>query len=390
MPKTTLSSPLKVAIVAEWLSTYAGSERVLEAFLDLFPEADLFAVVDFVPEGDRHFLRGRTPKVSFIQQLPGARRFFRHYLPLMPLAIEQFDLSAYDLVISNSHAVAKGVLTGPNQRHLSYVHSPMRYAWDLQHQYLREGGLDRGVRGGLARLMLHYLRLWDSRTAQGVDHYLTNSRYIQRRIRKIYGRDSTVIHPPVDVEAFPLKTVKADYYFTASRMVPYKRMDLIVEAFKDLPDRQLLVAGTGPEYEKIARLKGPNVELLGHLDAGTLRHHLQNARAFLFAAEEDFGILPLEAMACGTPVIAYGRGGALETVVPLGDDALPTGLFFDSQTPQSLLKAIGLLEANALLFDPAAIRRHAEQFRPERFVAEIKEMLEILNIPFEEGSEQTT
>ena len=353
---------MKVAIVAEWLTTYAGSERVLEQMLELFPDADLFAIVDFVPENERQFLKGKTPRVSFIQKLPLARQYFRHYLPLMPLAVEQFDLSTYDLVISNSHAVAKGILTGPDQVHVSYVHSPMRYAWDLQHTYLRESGLDTGFKGLLARIMLHYLRIWDTRTAHGVDHFIANSRYIQRRILKVYGRTSTLIHPPVDIEAFELQKEKSDYYFTASRMVPYKRMDLIVEAFRDLPDRRLIMAGTGPEYEKISRMKTGNIELVGHLHAEALRDHLKNARAFVFAAEEDFGILPVEAMACGTPVIAYGRGGVLETVIPENESQHPTGILYQEQTTGSLIRAIRNFEANSSVFDPETLRIQAKKF----------------------------
>ena len=358
---------MKIALIAEWLETYAGSERVLEQMIHCFPSADLFAVIDVLPDEERGFLQGKTPKVTFIEKLPGAKKHFRHYLPLMPLAIEQLDLSGYDLIISSSHAVSKGILVGPDQVHISYVHSPMRYAWDLQHQYLRESGLDQRLRGWIARIALHYLRLWDLRTVPGVDHFVANSHFIGRRIKRVYGRSSTVIYPPIDIESFPLHREKTDVYVTASRMVPYKRMDLIVEAFSKMPDKRLIVIGDGPEMEKIKKLSGPNITLLGYQPIEVLKEQLQKAKAFIFAAEEDFGIVPLEAQATGTPVIAFGKGGALETVIPPGTDKVPTGLFFEEQTVASLIEAIHAFEAIEERFDPEAIRRHAEQFSIQRF-----------------------
>ena len=358
---------MKIALIAEWLETYAGSERVLEQMIHCFPSADFFAVIDVIPDEERGFLQGKTPKVTFIEKLPGAKKHFRHYLPLMPLAIEQLDLSGYDLIISNSHAVSKGILVGPDQVHISYVHSPMRYAWDLQHQYLRESGLDQRLRGWIARIALHYLRLWDLRTVPGVDHFVANSHFIGRRIKRVYGRSSTVIYPPIDIESFPLQREKTDVYVTASRMVPYKRMDLIVEAFSKIPKKRLIVIGDGPEMEKIKKLSGPNITLLGYQPIEVLKEQLQTARAFIFAAEEDFGIVPLEAQATGTPVIAFGKGGALETVIPPGTDKAPTGLFFEEQTVASLIEAIHAFEAIEERFDPEAIRRHAEQFSIQRF-----------------------
>ena len=312
---------LRVAVVHDWLLVYSGAERVTEQLLKIFPQADLFAVVEFLPDTLRNFIGRRNVRTTFIQKLPGARRHYRSYLPLMPLAIEQLDVSSYDLVLSSSHAVAKGVLTGPDQLHVSYVHSPMRYAWDLQHQYLRETGLDRGLRGWLAKWSLHRLRIWDQRTANGVDHFIANSRFIRQRIQRIYRRDAHVIYPPVDVEAFMPAGARDDFYLTASRLVPYKRIGLIVEAFARMPGRRLLVVGDGPEREKIRALAGANVELLGYRDAEALRDLMQRARAFVFAAEEDFGIAPVEAQASGTPVIAYGRGGATESIRGLEDPA---------------------------------------------------------------------
>ncbi|HDK9850228.1 TPA: glycosyltransferase, partial [Klebsiella pneumoniae] len=244
--------------------------------------------------------------------------------------IEQLDVSKYNIILSSSHAVAKGILTGPDQLHISYVHSPIRYAWDLQHQYLREAGLDRGLKGKLARLILHKIRMWDYRTANGVDHLIANSKFISRRIKKVYGRDSDVIYPPVDVDRFSLVDEKEDFYFTASRLVPYKRIDLIVEAFSHMPDKKLVVIGDGSEMGKIKSKAARNIEILGYQSNEVMQSTMQKAKAFVFAAEEDFGITPVEAMACGTPVIAYGKGGVLETVKPVGYEA-PTGVFFGEQ-----------------------------------------------------------
>ena len=240
-----------IAIIHDWLATYAGSEKVVEQMLHVFPKADLFAAVDFLPEADRHMLQGRTVHTSFIQRLPFARRAFRAYLPLMPLAVEQWDLSRYDMVLSSSHAIAKGVLTRADQLHIAYVNTPIRYAWDLQHEYLRQSGLDRGLRTLLVRPLLHYLRLWDRVAADRVDLFVANSQYIARRIEKTYRRPAHVLYPPVDVDRFTLGAERHDYYVAASRLVPYKRIDLIVEAFRNMPHRKLVVIGDGPDYKKV-------------------------------------------------------------------------------------------------------------------------------------------
>jgi glycosyltransferase involved in cell wall biosynthesis len=327
----------------------------------------LYTLVDFLSDADRARLRGRRPFTSFIQRLPYARKHYRSYLPLMPIAIEQFDLSKYDIIISSSHAVAKGVLTGPDQCHICYCHTPIRYAWDMQHQYLREAKLTKGLKGIVARVILHYLRLWDTRTAFGVDHFISNSAFISRRIKKIYGRDSVVIYPPANIDVFTPRFDKAAFYFTASRMVPYKRIDLIVEAFSGMPEKELIVIGDGPEMQRIRALASPNVKLLGYQPDDVLKDHLQRARAFVFAAEEDFGILPVEAQACGTPVIAYGRGGALETVIgpDMNNEAAATGIFFDSQTVEALQAAVRRFET--MNIQPASCRAWAERFAPEAF-----------------------
>ena len=367
---------MKVAVIVDWLVTYAGAERVLEQILACFPQADLFSLVDFLPEGGRGFIAGKHVSISFIQKLPKAKVQYRNYLPLMPLAIEQFDLSKYDLIISSSHAVAKGVLVGPDQLHISYVHSPIRYAWDLQHQYLRESNLDRGIKGWLARWILHKIRLWDVRTANGVDQFIANSHFVSRRIDKIYRRDAAVIYPPVDVEAFSFQAEKSDFYLTASRMVPYKRMPMIVEAFTGMPDKKLVVIGEGPEFEKCQAVAGTNVQLMGWQPFEVLKKHMQQARAFVFAAEEDFGITPLEAQACGTPVIAYGKGAVRETIRGL-THAAPTGVLFDEQTAQSVADAVQLFEREQALIKPSACRANALRFSPERFRKEFSEFVEV-------------
>lgn len=359
---------MKIAIVHDWLVTYAGAERVLEQMLRAFPEADLYCVCDFLPAEERFMLQGRRPHTTFIQSLPFARRSYRAYLPLMPLAIEQLDLSEYDVILSSSHAVAKGVLCGPDQLHVSYVHTPLRYAWDMQHQYLRETGLARGVKSLFTRWLLHRLRLWDARTANGVDVFVANSSYIARRILKAYRRESRVIHPPVDTEYFQFAPDKQDYYLAASRLVPYKRMDVIIEAFAQMPDRRLLVVGNGPERRKLEALAQgkPNITLLGYQPSDVLRERMQHAKAFVFAAEEDFGITPLEAQACGTPVIAYGRGGARETIRPLGT-AGATGVLFAEQNAGSLMQAVDHFERQAAEVRPEHCRANALRFTPERF-----------------------
>lgn len=360
---------LKVAVVHDWLTVYGGAERVLEQILALLPHAELFSLIDFVPADQRAFLGGRKVQTSFLQRLPLARQLYRHFLPLMPLAIEQFDLSRFDLVISSSYAVAKGVITGPDQLHVAYVHSPVRFAWDLQHQYLRQSNMTRGPATWLARAILHRLRLWDTRTANGVDHFVANSSFIARRIWKVYRRPAQVIYPPVDLGRFRLVHQKHDHYVTVSRLVPYKRVDLLIEAFTRTPWRRLTVIGCGPELDKLRQTVPPNVEITGFLPADGVRDRVERARAFIFAAEEDFGIVMVEAQASGTPVIAYGKGGAPEVVRDL-DDPQPTGVLFEEQTVESLLDAIERFEATGHRINPADCRRNAERFGHARFCSE--------------------
>jgi len=361
--------PARIAVVHDWLVDYAGSERVLAEILRCLPQADLFALVDHMPAAARAPLGARRAHTTFLQGMPGIASHLGWYLPLMPAAIEQLDLTGYGLVISSSHAVAKGVIVSPDALHLSYVHSPMRYAWDQQFEYLRSERAESGLRGLLLRGLLHRLRMWDQRSAAGVDHFAANSAFIARRIAKCYRRDAEVIHPPVDTEFYAPGGAREDYYIAVSRLVGYKRVDLLVQAFRELPERRLLIVGDGPEHRRLKSLAGTNVEFAGRLAPELLRERLQRARAFLFAAVEDFGIAPIEAMACGTPVIALRRGGVAETVAGL-DTAEPTGVFFEEQTAQSVAAAVRSFEQSASRILAAACRRRAEGFAAPRFRSE--------------------
>ena len=355
----------RVAIVHEWFIDWAGSERVVEQILACFPGADLFALVDFLPLEHRKKILNKHVETTFLQRAPFAKKHLRYYLPWMPFAIEQLDLSAYDIIISSSHAVAKGVITGPHQLHVSYVHSPMRYAWDLQQEYLR-GPNGKGIRGIALRWTLHSLRQWDLRTINGVDLFIANSAFVAKRINKYYRRDAAVIYPPVDVESFPLKEVKEDFYLCAGRLEPYKRIDVAVEAFKQMPDKSLVILGDGPELRSLKRNVTPNIEFIGYQTPENWLRYLQKAKALIFPGIEDFGISPIEAQACGTPVIAFGKGGALETVRPIGEQ-LATGTFFHAQSPKSLASAVIFLEDNYATISPQACRNNAMQFSAAMF-----------------------
>tara|TARA_Y100001956_G_scaffold82897_1_gene106580 strand:- start:3077 stop:4180 length:1104 start_codon:yes stop_codon:yes gene_type:complete len=363
---------MKVALVHDWLVVNGGAEKVLEGLLDIYPDSDIYTLVDFLPTEKRGWLGKSKVFPSFIQRLPKAKNSYRSYLPLFPIAIEQFDLSKYDLVISSSYAVAKGVITGPDQTHISYCHSPARYAWDLQAQYLKESGLEKGGKSILARYFLHKFRIWDVRSSLGVDKYVANSNFIAKRIYKCYRRKSEVIYPPVDISRFTLSTDKEDFYLTASRLVPYKRIDLVVEAFSKLPHLKLKVIGDGPEMKKIQDLASTssNIEILGFQSDENMVSHMQRAKGFVFAAEEDFGIIPVEAQACGTPVIALGKGGCLETV-----KNNETGIHFAEQKVESLVSAIREMENSYDSFLPEKCRENAENFSVEKFKRSIADLV---------------
>lgn len=379
---------LKVAIVHDWLYTLGGAEKVLASLLKCYPSADVFCLFDFLEGADRDLLKNSKVKTSFLQKMPFARTRHRHYLALMPLAIEQFDLGDYDLILSSSYAVAKGVLTGPDQLHVSYVHSPMRYAWDLQHEYLRASGIEKKFSGYLARGLLHWMRIWDSRTAHGVDEYIANSNFIARRIKKVYGRSAAVIYPPVAVSgALAPRTPKAPgekgFFLTASRLVPYKNVRAVVEAFKFLPDERLVVVGTGPELHSLKEIAGDNVSFLGFVPTADLRQLMRDAEAFIFAAEEDFGIIVVEAQSEGTPVLALGRGGVKE-IVRLGDT--PTGMFFEQPHPQLIAETVGSFRGAQGSFTREACYQNAHRFSEKEFEDGIKDFVEQSLIKFSDAA----
>ncbi|WP_281637500.1 glycosyltransferase [Flavobacterium marginilacus] len=353
---------MRVALVQDWLTEMGGAEKVFASIHSLYPDADIFTLVANDDILEKLNIDKSKVTTSFIQRLPGCPKRYRNYFPLFKYGIEEFDLSSYDLVISSSYCVAKGVLTNHNQVHISYCHSPVRYAWDLHHKYIKEANLESGFKGMIAKYFLHHLRIWDIASSNRVDHFIANSNFIASRINKIYRRKSDTIYPPVDVDAFTLQTNKENFYITCSRLVPYKKVDLIVDAFSKMPDKELVVIGDGPEFKKLNKVVSslPNIKMLGYQSFEVLKEKMAKAKAFVFAAEEDFGIVPVEAQACGTPVIAYGKGGSLETV----KHGL-TGILFKEQTSDSIIVAVE--EFEQLSFDPVIIRTHAESFSTEIF-----------------------
>ena len=364
------SFKMKKALVHDWYYVNGGAEKVLHSMNTIWNDFEHYALVDFLNNDDRAYvLNGKSVSTSFIQKLPTAKKNHRKFLQLFPYAVEQFNLQNYDLIVSSSSSIAKGVLTNQNQLHICYCHSPMRYAWDLYHQYLNDINLNKGLKGIYAKYVLHKMRIWDVNTVNRVDEFVANSNYIAKRIKKVYNREAKVIYPPVDVENFSLIKQKDDFYFTASRMVPYKKIELIVRAFNEMPNRDLIVAGDGPEFNKIKKIAKKNVKLVGFLNSEALKIYMGKAKAFVFAAEEDFGIIPVEAQACGTPVIAYQKGGAQETVIHN-----KTGILFKEQTIESLKNAITDFESKT--FDYSLIRKHSLKFSKERFEKEFKDFVE--------------
>lgn len=368
-----------VAVVSDSMSAYGGAERVIEQILRIYPHADVFTVMDALPPGDRGFLGGRTIRTSFLNRVPGGRRFYRSLFALWPLAVEQLDVTKYDLVISSHHSVAYGVLTRPEQVHVSYVHSPMRYAWDLQHEYLREGGLERGIKSWIARRMLHSARIWDFCAAQRPDVMAANSGFVATRLRRLHRRDSTRIYPPVAVEEFapPIPIEEREpFYLSVGRLVPYKRTELVMRAFARM-DRKLKVVGTGPELARLRAMCPPNVELLGRIPTAEVHRLMATAQAYVFAGVEDFGITAVEAQAAGTPVIAYGRGGLAETVREFGMPA-PTGLFFHQQTEDAIIEAVRTFERADIraILTPENCVANAALFAAKRFRTQFADLVD--------------
>ncbi len=357
---------MRIALVCDTMSAYGGAERVIEQILSLYPTADVFTVLDAVPDGQRGFLGGRELRSTFLQKLPRVPRYYRKLLHLWPLAVEQLDVMAYDLVISTHHSVAYGVLTRPGQVHVSYVFSPARYAWDLQHEYLREAGLDRGPMSLIARHTLHKMRLWDYAAAQRPDAVAACSRFVSERMWRVHRRQAEVIYPPVPVAVRPAGVQQGDYYISVGRLVPYKRIELLARAFSAMPNRRLKIVGAGPDTKKVAASCGPNVEMLGFRSNEEVRSLLAGARAFMFAGVEDFGITAVEAQALGTPVIALDDGGLRETVIgaPARD---ATGLFFAEQSTQSIIDAVERFEQVPGGFTSAACIANADCFSEEAF-----------------------
>ena len=363
---------MKVALVHDWLVSYRGGEKVLEAMCGLFPDAEIFTLVH-APGSVPRAIEDRPIHTSFLQRLPGIHRRYRHFLPLMPAAIEGFDLRGFDLVISSSHCVAKGIRKPAGARHLSYVHAPMRYMWDIFDDYFGPGRASLPVRAA-ARLVRPWLQRWDRRSARGVDRFAANSHHIARKVHAFYGQSAAVVYPPVELERFCAQPLagsgKGGYFLWLGALAPYKRVDLAVEAFRQLR-LPLWIAGTGQDAGRLAQVP-PNIRMLGHVPDAQVPALYRDARALVFTGEEDFGLTPLEAQACGRPVIALARGGALETVT---DD---TGLFFSEQTPASLAEAVRRFEAWEERFEPAAARANARRFGLERFCKELSAQVDAL------------
>ena len=370
---------MKIALVHDWLVTPGGAEKLLQSIYEIFP-APIYTLVLDKDEFIGTNLENAEIHTSFIQNLPLAKKTYRYYLPFYPYAIEQFDLSGYDLIISSSHCVAKGVLTGPDQLHISYIHTPIRYAWDMYHEYIRDMRYERGLRGYVFKRALHNIRVWDVASSNRVDYFVANSQFVALRIKKFYRRDATVIYPPVDISKFSFSKEKEDYFLTVSRLVQYKRVDLIVETFAQISDKRLVVIGDGPDMEKIKKIAAghKNIEILGYQPDDVVKDFMKRARAFVFAAKEDFGLVPVEAQACGTPVIAYGQGGAAETVI----DG-KTGVLFAAQSVEGLRSGIErFLEIEGLL-EPMEIRKNAERFDSGRFKEEFRKFVEDRWVEFE-------
>jgi glycosyltransferase involved in cell wall biosynthesis len=360
----------------------AEPKQVLREILKCYPDADVFTLFDLLTVEERRKLGFEKSHTSFLQKMPLLARHHRAYLPLMGIAIEQFDLSNYDLVISSSYAVAKGVITGPDQLHVAYVHSPMRYAWDLQHVYLKESGYASGVKSLVARAILHRMRLWDVRTAHGPDAIFTNSQFVARRVKKIYGRDAKVIYPPVTLSSRDAALRAGSHFLAASRLVPYKRIEPVIRAFNSMPDFKLVVAGDGPEAERLKKLAGPNVSFAGFVSDKHLRELMATARAFVFAAEEDFGIVLVEAQSEGAPVLALRRGGARESIAASGPHA--TGMYFENADPASIADCVKSFVARESAISRADCRQRAAFFSAERFrrqfVSAVNEELERFHV----------
>jgi glycosyltransferase involved in cell wall biosynthesis len=364
--------PKRIAIVHDWCPNFRGGERVLAELCRIFKGAEVFTLFDFLTpeEKERHF-PGVAFHTSIANRIPKVEKFYRTLFPFCPFLMEQFDVTDYDAVISSSAAFARGVLTRPDQPHLCYVHSPIRYAWDEQFSYYQQGRIGYGPKGLLFRYLMHRLRIWDARTAHGPDLMLANSSYVRARIKRIYGADAKVVFPPVDVDELQFTPDKDDYYVTASFLAPYKRTDLVIRAFNAMPSRRLLVVGDGQQVRTLRALAGPNVEFTGYLPRNEYVNTVARAQALVFAGCEDFGIALAEAQAYGTPLIAFGRGGATDIVRPLGTAERPTGILFYQQSAEAVIDAVERFEASRGALSASACRENAMRFAPDRFAREV-------------------
>lgn len=365
---------MRIAVIHDWLITAGGSEKVLRELLYLLRNHDteLFTLMDFLSDEDREeFIFDKEAHTSFLQFIPGIRKQYKYFFPLFPRAIRSLKTREFDVIISSSHSVAKSVKKYPGQIHVSYCHTPMRYIWDMHQQYISDHGLNKRWKRWAAKPLMQNIRNWDFATSSDVDFFIANSQYVQKRIKNNYHRNSTVIYPPVNTDFFVPSNQKDSYYVTASRLVPYKRIDLIAQAFSEIPDKKLIIIGNGPKWNEIKSISAPNIKMIKYNTNEVLRYYLQRAKAFVFAAEEDFGITPVEAMACGTPVIAFGKGGVLETV----EDKI-SGIFFHQQSIKSIVDAIYRFENLEYIFDPNKIRQQALKFNRQRFHKEMAAFLQ--------------
>ncbi|MFC3771461.1 glycosyltransferase [Paenibacillus sp. GCM10012303] len=357
---------MKIAIIHDYLNQYGGAERVLEIFMEMFPEAPIYTMVSDLSKMPEKFQKADI-RTSFIQKIPFSKNHYKKMLSLFPIAVEQFDLRGYDVILSSSSAFAKGVITNPNQLHICYCYTPMRYVWDLYHQYMNEDITNPIFKFALPRV-LHKIRMWDQLTAQRVDHFIADSKSISRRINKYYGRDSEVIYPPVNLDQFYRSDTIGDYYLIVSRLIPYKRIDIVIQAFNEL-NLPLVIIGDGYDRKRLEAMAGPSVKLLGFQSDEVIAEYYSKCKCFILGGEEDFGITPLEAQASGRPVIAYRKGGALETV-----KENQTGLFFDHSTPESVIAAVRQIET--MNFDSNQIQAHANEFSTTTFKQKIMDFIQ--------------
>lgn len=365
---------MKICVVHDWLPLFSGAEEVLRGIMETIGPSDLYTLFDFLNNENRSRIGARLVIKSYLNSLPYCKSYYRWTFPFCPAAIESFDLSEYELVISSSAAFSKGVIVHPHQRHISYVHSPVRYAWDQSFQYLAGTSLARGVPGLVLRVLLHNLRIWDTRTSNGPDILIANSTSVQRRIEQTYGRSSIILFPPVELDDFPMCNDKDDYFVVASRLVPYKRIDLVVNAFTQMPNQRLIVVGDGPEMKRLQSSAGSNITLTGHVSRPKLSKIVSRARAFVFAGYEDFGIALAEAQAAGTPLLAYKYGGAVD-IIRTGEN--PTGLFFDEQSVEAIKDAVQRFLSQERLFVPQACNENARRFSRHNFSSRLTEIIDM-------------